>query len=615
MDKKHARLRAFKHHVNQLNRALTKFEVYKRRFTWLRLFVFVLGLLAFLYPAQFGALWMTLMVGITWATLFGWVVYLNRKLERSSLRFQIARDWTLTQEARMQLDWARIPASTKFMVADDHPFALDLNITGEKSIFRLLDTTLSRNGSARLHRWLLETEPDLDEIAHHRDLIGELIPLRAFRSRLILNGKLVSGEDATRWDGEALLAWLEDHSLNLLPIKLTLVFSGVLAVLNVILFVLSVLQIIPPYWILTLGMYFFLQITRFNDLKELFDQAYFLARTLEKFRAVLAFLERYSYAGSPNLAALCQPFWDAKDKPSKVLRRIMGIASAASLQRNQILWMIVNSVVPWDLFFLYLLESFKARIKLTLPDWLNRWYELEALNSLANFAYLNPSSIFPEIVKASQDSPLLSVKEIGHPLIPDAERVCNDFSMRSSGEVVLITGSNMSGKSTFLRTLGVNLCLAYAGGTVLAAEFACAPLRLFTCIQVSDSINDGISYFYAEVKRLKALLDALDEGHDFKLFYLIDEIFRGTNNRERELGSRAYVRALLKKDGLGVISTHDLELTQLAAEFTDICNLHFREEVENERMIFDYKLRQGPSPTTNALKIMQIEGLPVDDGE
>jgi DNA mismatch repair ATPase MutS len=207
------------------------------------------------------------------------------------------------------------------------------------------------------------------------------------------------------------------------------------------------------------------------------------------------------------------------------------------------------------------------------------------------------------------------VTEIGHPLIPDGERVSNDFSMGVAGEIMLVTGSNMSGKSTFLRTLGVNLCLAYAGGTVLATKFTCAPFRLFTCIQVSDSINDGISYFYAEVKRLKALLDALDRKHEFKLFYLIDEIFRGTNNRERELGSRAYVRALVSKNGLGVISTHDLELTQLGTEFADIRNMHFREEVRDERMVFDYKLRPGPSPTTNALKIMQLEGLPVEGND
>ena len=169
----------------------------------------------------------------------------------------------------------------------------------------------------------------------------------------------------------------------------------------------------------------------------------------------------------------------------------------------------------------------------------------------------------------------------------------------------------MSGKSTFLRTLGVNLCLAYIGGPVNANDMRVIPMRLFTCIQISDSLSNGISYFYAEVQRLKKLLEALQKEDDFPLFFLIDEIFRGTNNKERRIGSRAYVQSLIQGRGVGVISTHDLELVKLADEISGIRNFHFREDVRDERMVFDYRLRPGPCPTTNALKIMQLEGLPV----
>jgi DNA mismatch repair ATPase MutS len=180
------------------------------------------------------------------------------------------------------------------------------------------------------------------------------------------------------------------------------------------------------------------------------------------------------------------------------------------------------------------------------------------------------------------------------------------------GEVIVITGSNMSGKSTFLRTVGVNLCLAYAGAPVNAAYLKTNLSRLFTCIQVSDSLTDGISYFYAEVRRLKALLDALEKKHDLPLFFLIDEIFRGTNNRERQIGGRAFVQSLIGGHGAGLISTHDLELIVLAEELAEVSNFHFQEEVTQGRMLFDYKVRPGPSRTTNALQIMQMEGLPVE---
>jgi DNA mismatch repair ATPase MutS len=180
------------------------------------------------------------------------------------------------------------------------------------------------------------------------------------------------------------------------------------------------------------------------------------------------------------------------------------------------------------------------------------------------------------------------------------------------GDVVIITGSNMSGKSTFLRTIGVNLCLAYAGAAVNADQLETRFYRLFSVIQVTDSLTDGISYFYAEVQRLKALLDAMELDHNLQVFFLIDEIFRGTNNRERQIGSRAFVNSLVGGQGVGLISTHDLELVIIADELPDVVNYHFQEEVTEGRMNFDYKLRPGPSQTTNALQIMRMEGLPVD---
>ena len=167
----------------------------------------------------------------------------------------------------------------------------------------------------------------------------------------------------------------------------------------------------------------------------------------------------------------------------------------------------------------------------------------------------------------------------------------------------------MSGKSTFLRTVGINLALANAGGPVNASSMEIAPLRMFTCIRVADSVNDGISYFYAEVKRLKRMLTELESESEYPMIYFVDEVFRGTNNRERLIGSRELLRQLCMLNGVGLISTHDLELTSLADEMEGVTNFHFRETIENGKMSFDYLLHPGPSPTTNALTIMELEGL------
>jgi len=251
----------------------------------------------------------------------------------------------------------------------------------------------------------------------------------------------------------------------------------------------------------------------------------------------------------------------------------------------------------------------KAELAQLLPSWLDAWYELEALNSLANFAYLNPEYTFPKI---SSDRGYVGARNLGHPLLIRDTKVCNDFELDQKGRIVILTGSNMAGKSTFLRTIGVNLSLAYAGSTVNADELETSLFRPFTCIKVSDSVQDGLSYFYAEVKRLQALLAAAQANDPLPVLFLIDEIFRGTNSRERLIGSRSYIRTLSETNAVGLVATHDLELIKLADTIEGVVNFHFREEVSHGRMVFDYRLRPGPCPTTNALTIMRLEGLPVD---
>jgi hypothetical protein len=364
---------------------------------------------------------------------------------------------------------------------------------------------------------------------------------------------------------------------------------------------------------ITLAIYAGVYLFAYRDLKDAFSQAHHLSTALDKFRAVLIYLERYRYQPDSSLQQLCQPFWQADRRPSAYLKRISLLTSAISISGNPVVWLLINAVVPWDVFFTYRLEQYKLAMKTLLPEWLDAWYELEALNSLANFAYLNPGYAFPELdgIGGSDEALFLS-KALGHPLIPDEAKVCNDFILEKLGEVVLITGSNMSGKSTFLRTVGVNLCLAFAGSPVNASLMRTKSFRLFSVIQVSDSLTDGISYFYAEVRRLRELLNALDTDHEHPLFFLIDEIFRGTNNRERQIGGQAFVTNLVGGKGMGLISTHDLDLVTFTEDLPEVINYHFQEDVTQGRLIFDYQLRPGPSKTTNALAIMRMEGLPVE---
>jgi DNA mismatch repair ATPase MutS len=281
---------------------------------------------------------------------------------------------------------------------------------------------------------------------------------------------------------------------------------------------------------------------------------------------------------------------------------------------NFLFGFILNIVFPWDFYWGSRLNHLKIKLQTQFPEWLDVCFELEALISLANFGYLNPDYHFPAVKSAQSKSEMyFQAKQLGHPLIAAEQRICNDFDLNPTAQIALITGSNMSGKSTFLRTVGINLCLAFAGAPVNALECRTTLFHLFTCIKINDSVTGGFSQFYAEVRRLKILLEKLNSETEIPVFFLIDEIFKGTNNRERLIGSRAYTQNLIGRNGTGIITTHDLDLTRLAEIINNIQNFHFKEEVIDGRMIFDYQLRSGPCPTTNALVIMRLEGLPVPE--
>jgi len=597
-------------HIERLSRRLQTLEVISLRYTRGRWGVVLGGLLLMWLSAR---IWGT---GVGWGVLtvvviaFAVVASYHRRVNSSINRHWLWREIKATHLARMARDWAHMPLAPDMPPEEGHPFATDLNLTGSRSVLHLIDTAMSRGGSDRLRTWLLYPDLTPDHIRQRQDIVRELIPLSMFRDRLALHGAETARKSEEKWEGESILAWLEreSRSASLRPWAIVL---AVLAALNIALYTLHTLAVVPLLWPFSLLLYLGLYTAQSRAVRDLFDDAYRLEQTLRRFQAVLVYLETYRYDLTPRLAQLCAPFWRGEPRPSAILKQIVRIAGAASAQKANIFGVVLNLLVPWDIWVAYRFHLCKEAVQPQLPLWIETWHELEALNALAHFGALNPGYRFAEFQAPEDDRPVLDACALGHPLLPEESRVCNDVTFHMLGELLMITGSNMSGKSTFLRTLGVNLCLAYAGAPVNASQFHTLPFRVFTCINVSDSVTDGISYFYAEVRRLKALLVALQSDQPDPVFFLIDEIFRGTNNRERLLGSRAYVQALTGGHGVGAVSTHDLDLVTLVDAVPTIRNSHFRETVADGRMVFDYHLRSGPCPTTNALTIMEMEGLPV----
>lgn len=524
----------------------------------------------------------------------------------------------MDQRARLTLDWDSLPPPRPIELASDasKSLARDLDLTGYRSLHQLLDVTISHRGTQLLAEWLTQTRPDTGALTARQNIVRELRTRTRFRERFRLIYHFVLKREL---EGDNLLEWLRTDFASA-RLRRALPVAIVLVAVNVTLFILWQFFRFPPVWLLTTVAYAAFYYWNQKPLENVLSTVVRVNTELEKFRAVVLYLERATYANAPHLAALCASFQGAHDKarppsagpfatpPSSQLRRVQWITAAVGLRTNPLSSVILNVVLPWDFLFAFLADRQRARIAETLPEWVLVVHELDALIALANFAAVNPDATFPEI--RAGETPVLSAKQLAHPLLHRNTRVSNDIEIQALGELDILTGSNMSGKSTFLKTIGVNFCLAYAGAPVLAAQWRAQPFRLHTCIRITDSIVDGFSYFYAEVKCLKALLLELNAREELPLFYLIDEIFRGTNNRERLIGSRAYIQALLGAQGVGLIATHDLELAHLADENTDAHNYHFRDEVQDGRLIFDYQLREGACPTTNALKIMELEGLP-----
>jgi len=608
LDKQIARL---KRRANVLNHISRKYWIARR-------IIFACGAVLALVFCNFAGTKIAWLLAALVAVVFAIVTAFHNKVRDSLTRNALLIEIKQTHIARINLDWDRIPpGDSATLPKAAHPFESDLDITGQRSLHRLIDCAVTREGSEQLKSWLLNTRPDEPRIKHTQDLVRELKGHSVFRDKLqllsavarISIGPTRRHGSSNLWNSKILVDWItrsDERQGSLLP---TVIFLFILSTFNIICVLLSVYKVIPRIWPVIFVIYIGAMFMKQSRVATAWSDLFELEKALTHFKAVFAYLESRNYQNTPGLAEICSSFLEENRRPSLEMKRLGRLAAALGVRTNVLLWLLVHVVVPWDFYFTYRLELVKKEMAHLLPRWLDAWYKLEALNSLANFAYLNPHYAFPQF---TSDAGQLSACSMGHPLLKPESKVCNDFELDHGHRIVILTGSNMAGKSTFLRTIGVNLALAYAGAPVNAERMKTSWFRLFTCVKVSDSVQDGLSYFYAEVKRLQALLAATKLDDPLPVMFLIDEIFRGTNSRERLIGSRSYIRALSNGTSVGLVATHDLELVKLATEIDGVVNMHFREEVRDGRMAFDYRLRPGPCPTTNALTIMRLEGLPVE---
>jgi len=480
-----------------------------------------------------------------------------------------------------------------------HPYAADLDIFGPASIFSHVCMARTGTGQARLAGWLTQAAA-VGEIAERQCAVAELSTRLPLRQDLWLAGGTV--HERVRED--ALEDWLAG-TITRIP-RWQGVVTAVLGALGlVVLYAFANPEAIPVAVAIVLAQR--LWAMRYRPLTKSVEAQ--VSRRAYELRVIARLIERFSGErfSDPRLVALAAGLSDEGQPASRHIVRLERLVNWLESRRNQ-LFAIPAAVLLLPEQLSFAIESWRARHGAAALRWLATIAEMEALASLATFAFDHPSYPFPHVVE--QAEPSLLATGLGHPLIPASARVANDVRLDAACRLLVVTGSNMSGKSTLLRTVGVNAALAQAGAPVCATSMTLTPLHIGASLRAQDSLEAGVSRFFAEIKRLHAILSMAT--HKPPVLFLLDEILNGTNSQDRREGAEAIIRQLLERGAVGLVTTHDLALSALAStQASPGLNVHFQDTLEGDRLLFDYRLRPGVVTRRNALDLMRLVGIDV----
>lgn len=499
--------------------------------------------------------------------------------------------------ARMEDRWTSIGQTGERFADPHHVYADDLDLFGKGSLFQLLSVARTRIGEDMLARWLL-APASLDAIGGRHGAVSELRDQLDFREDLAVLGD--SAHVGVHPD--PLLKWAEaPNQLQPLWMQTLAPVLAVLAVLSAIVW--GYWGILTPFLLLILAQASINYRLRkpVTEVLQGTDQAF---RNLDLLSAILSRIEAQSFH-APQLQALQQSLISGKIRSSAAIARLGTLVEFIRARDNVVL-RVLNAPLLYSVQVAFAAERWRRTHGANLRAWMNVVGEVEALLSLAGYSFEHPADPFPEFTSGPAS---FDAEQLGHPLIPSATCVRNDVSVTGETRLLLISGSNMSGKSTLMRAIGVNVILAMAGGPVRATRFRLTQLQLGASIRINDSLREGSSRFYAEITRLRQIFDLA--GSDLPLLFLLDELLQGTNSKDRRIGAEGIVRALLARGAIGLITTHDLALTDITGAGSHLHNVHFQDELENGKMKFDYTLRDGVVTKSNGLELMRSIGLDV----
>ena len=550
---------------------------------------------------------------VTWGivflfiVIFIYLVYMHHSVKTAHQYLAHLKKVNEISLKRVKGEWKEFADRGNAFYEEAHPFAKDLDIFGQGSLYQWISTANTYLGKRKLAELLTTPWDKRKQIEERQAAIRELAQKRWWRQRLQTEGMLI-GEKAE--DIESLLQWAEKsqplYSKPMIRIGVRLL-PGITITTLLLAFSANIgLRYIP---LLLLVFHFLLLSYDVKRRTQELELIYRCKNSIRVYGKILAHIEKTHFQ-SDYLRVLKEKLRDEKGLTAlqqlKSLERIVD----QILNRNNMAFFPINLLILWDYQCMLAVEDWKRQAGPALRRYFEVIGEIEGLASLALIGYDYPQWDIPKIT----DTPSrFTARAIGHPLLTN-QQVCNDISLDPPAKVLLITGSNMSGKSTLLRTLGINLVLAYAGAPVCARSMECSIFKIYTVMRISDNLEKSISSFYGELLGIKRIVEAIKtEG---QVFFLLDEIFKGTNSHDRHMGAKLLIRQLYNNGAIGLVSTHDLELGELERESHGaVKNYHFQEHYKDNQIYFDYKLRLGISTARNALYLMRMVGVEVEDRE
>ena len=518
----------------------------------------------------------------------------EKKLVDTTIKLKINEDYL----ARANGTWGEFEDMGEEFISKGHKYSADLDIFGKNSLFQYLNTTKTWHGRQKFAKDLSEANFSSDEIKARQYAVWELSASKTLTSDFQMNGEKI------RFKGELreLIGLLKgsEHVDGISPIYSYLLILPVFStIFMLVVFFMQLSEFFVPAVLLLLVhiVLWALSIMKVSgNLGKITGAGYRIGEYSELFSLV----ERRSFDCDELRAIKSRIKSDNGIVASDAVKKLDRIIMLIDMRRSGILWFVLNMFFLWDFICLYLLRSWQAEHQDYVEGWFEALGELESILSFANLGLVEENSCLPSIVEENA----VLAKDLGHPLIHSEKRVNNDVTINN--EIFIVSGSNMSGKTTFLRTVGINMALGLAGGFVCAKELNIPNVGISTSMRISDDLSEGVSTFYAELQRIKGIID---ECKGKKTLFLIDEMFRGTNSKDRLEGAQTVIKSLESEGSIGLVTTHDLALCDLANDHERVANYSFSEEYSDDEIVFDYKLRVGKSDSTNARFLMGKLGI------